>query len=312
MRVVHTFAELPGAARHVSLAIGVFDGVHRGHQTVIGRARDTARESGGDAVALTFDPHPLRVLAPDKAPPLLTSTAHKLRLIEALGVATCVVLRFDEDFAHTPPADFIASVVRALPDSHRICVGSRFRFGHHRAGDVALIRELSARFGYQAEEITSVMAGADMISSSAIRRHVQAGQLDRAATMLGRPFSVLGAVTRGDQLGRQLGYPTANLVPGNEVLPPDGVYAVRIATGAHRLAGMANIGIRPTLARRSADRRLEVHIFDFADDLYGTELEVEFLAALRPEQQFASLADLRAQLTRDEQAARALLAPEKM
>lgn len=308
MRVVHTFAELAGVARDVSLAIGVFDGVHRGHQAVIGRARAAADEAGGDAVVLTFDPHPLRVLAPDKAPPLLTSTPHKLRLIEALGVATCLVLRFDEHFAHTSPADFIATVAHSLPGLRRICVGSRFRFGHHRAGDVALIRALASRYGYQAEEIASVMAGDEMISSTAIRRHVQAGQLDRAAAMLGRPFSVLGTVTRGDRLGHQLGYPTANLIPGNEVLPPDGVYAVRIvASGAYR-CGMANLGHRPTVAGRPAERRLEVHVFDFNGDLYGAEVEVAFVAALRPEQKFASLADLRAQLARDEQSARAILA----
>jgi riboflavin kinase/FMN adenylyltransferase len=187
-------------------------------------------------------------------------------------------------------------------------VGSRFRFGHHRAGDVALIRALAPRYGYQAEEIASVMVGEDMISSTAIRRHVQAGQLDRAAAMLGRPFSVLGAVGRGDQLGRQLGYPTANLIPGNEVLPPDGVYAVRILVDGQWRGGMANLGHRPTVAGSPDGRRLEVHLFDFTGDLYGAEVEVAFVAALRPEQKFARLADLRAQLARDEQSARAMLA----
>jgi riboflavin kinase/FMN adenylyltransferase len=307
MRVVDSFADVPDRTRDLALAIGVFDGVHRGHQAVIGRARAAAHELGGAAVVLTFDPHPIRVLAPDKAPPLLTSTPHKLRLIEALGVATCVVLRFDEPFAHTPPADFIAAVVQGLPGLRRICVGSRFRFGHHRAGDVALIRALACRYGYQAEEIPSVMAGEEMISSTAIRRHVQSGRLDRAAAMLGRPFSVLGTVTRGDQLGRQLGYPTANIVPTNEVLPPPGVYAVRVLVAGQWLPGMANLGTRPTVPATAPEPRLEVHLFDFNADLYRAEVEIAFITPLRPEQKFASLADLRAQLARDEQSARDIL-----
>ena len=307
MQVVHTFDELAKVSHDVCLAIGVFDGVHLGHQRVIGQAREAARAAGGTAVVLTFDPHPVRVLAPTKAPPLLTSTAHKLRLIAALGVDACLVLRFDQQLANTSPTDFIDTVARSAHSLKRICVGSRFRFGHNRSGDVALIARLGPQYGYVAEEITSVTVGDEMISSTAVRQHVLHGNLDRAQAMLGRRFSVLGTVVRGDTLGRQLGYPTANINPHNEVLPANGVYAVLVHIGQAVHPGMANIGVRPTVQADASEHRLEVHLLDFTGDLYGQDLEVEFCSKLRAEQKFDSLSALRAQLARDEHAARSAL-----
>jgi riboflavin kinase / FMN adenylyltransferase len=304
MQIFRTFDELAKRSQNVCLAIGVFDGVHLGHQRVIGQARDDARGCGGTSVALTFDPHPMRVLQPDKAPLLLTSTDHKLALIERLGVDACLVLTFDKAFSLTPPEEFIETVARRTNHLQEICVGARFRFGHDRAGDVRLMEALAPKYGFVAKEIQSVKQGDEMISSSAIRQHVVHGRLDRAAAMLGRPFSILGTVEPGDHRGHELGFPTANLDPHNEVLPPDGVYAVRVAIAAEQFGGVVNIGVRPTFAERQPRRVLEVHIFDLRRDLYGKDIEVFFLAKLRDEQKFGSVEALKTQIAADVRAAR--------
>ena len=327
MRIVRTFEELSTAARDVCVAIGVFDGVHLGHQRVIAEARTDAHAIGGTSVVLTFDPHPLRVLHPEKAPPLLTSTPHKLRLLEQLNVDVCLLLTFDILFSEQPPEQFIESLARHSHSLLEICVGTRFRFGHNRAGNVRLIEKLAPVHGYLAKEVASVKSGEEMISSTAVRQHVLHGRLDRAAAMLNRPFSILGTVEPGDACGRQFGYPTANLNPSNEVLPPDGVYAVRVCMvgQASRLSaapqsdarnasptfdGVANIGVRPTFKDRSHQRILEVHIFDLARDLYGLEVEVSFVQKLRDERKFDSADALKRQIGDDIAEARGILAKQ--
>ncbi len=300
MRILRTFEELTG---NVFLAIGVFDGVHLGHQRVIGQARDDAKTAGGESVALTFDPHPMRVLRPEQAPLLLTSTEHKLGLIRQLGVDACLLVTFDKTFSETPAEKFIEQIAFC----RQVCVGTRFRFGHDRAGNVALMEKLAPRYGFTVKEIKSVSTtDGEMISSTAVRKHVVTGNLDRAAAMLGRPFSVLGSVEHGDHRGHELGFPTANVNPHNEALPPDGVYAVRIRLGGDRLAGVVNIGFRPTFA--GTTHRLEVHIFEFDRSLYGEPVELEFVRKLRDERKFASMNELKAQIVADVAAARQLLA----
>lgn len=307
MQVFRTFEELARHSHTVCLAIGVFDGVHLGHQRVIGQARDDARTAGGTSVVLTFDPHPLRVLVPDKAPRLLTSTEHKLALMEKLVVDACLLLPFDKAFSLTPPEQFIDTVARQSNQLQEICVGTRFRFGHNRAGDVRLMEALAPQYGFVAKEIKPVTLGEEMISSTAVRQHVLNGRLDRAAAMLGRPFSILGTVEPGDHRGRELGFPTANLNPHNEVLPPDGVYAVRVAIDTKSFGGVVNIGVRPTFTDAQPRHVLEVHILNFSRDLYGREIEVLFLSKLRDEQKFASVDALKAQITTDLGKARQLL-----
>jgi len=307
MHVVRTFEELARTAPHACLAIGVFDGVHLGHQRVIGQARDDARKSGGTSVVLTFDPHPMRVLQPDRAPQLLTSTEHKLALIENLGVDACLVLTFDRAFSLQPPEQFIDTVARTMNPLQEICVGTRFRFGHKRAGDVRLIETLAPKYGFVAREIKPVVLEHEMISSTAIRQHVLGGRLDRAAAMLGRPFSVLGTVEPGDHRGRELGFPTANLNPHNEVLPPDGVYVARAVIGRELRGGVVNIGVRPTFADRAPARILEIHLLDFDRDVYDQDVDVQFLQKLRDEKKFASAEVLKTQIAGDIQAARAIL-----
>lgn len=311
MRTVRTFEELSQVARNVYLAIGVFDGVHLGHQRVIGQAREDARAKAGTPVVLTFDPHPVRVLQPDKAPPLLTSTPHKLALIEQLGVDVCLLINFDLSFAQTPPASFIEQLAHRITGLQKICVGSRFRFGHNRTGDVRLIETLATSHGFVVKEIKSVQTpDGEMISSTAVRQHVQQGNLDRAAAMLGRSFSILGTVEKGDRVGRDLGFPTANINPKNEVMPPNGVYAVRARIGSETHGGVVNIGIRPTFESRTHQRILEVHLLDFKRDIYGQDVDVLFLKKLRDEKKFESAESLKQQIAADVQTARALLATE--
>jgi len=295
MRLLRTFAELPAKA---NLAIGVFDGVHLGHQRVISEAR----AAGSPAVALTFDPHPMRILRPDQAPVLLTSTEHKLTLFRQLGLDACLLINFDKAFSETPAEKFIEQIATC----RQVCVGTRFHFGHGRTGNVALMEKLAPRYGFTVKEIKSVLtADGEMISSTAVRKHVLSGNLDRATAMLGRHFSILGTVEHGDHRGHELGFPTANLNPHNEAFPPDGVYAVRVQLADTKLNGVVNIGVRPTFAGKA--RRLEVHILDFNQGLYGQEIEVEFVNQLRGEQKFAAVDELKAQIAADVQAARRLL-----
>ena len=299
MQVFRTFEELGKHSQKVCLAIGVFDGVHLGHQRVIGQARDDARAADGTSVVLTFDPHPRRVLQPDKAPLLLTSTEHKRALIAKLGVDACLLLTFDKPFSLTPAEQFIGAVARQTNQLQEICVGTRFRFGHNRAGDVRLMEALAPQYGFVAKEIKSAMLGEEMISSTAVRQHVLNGRLDRATAMLGRSFSILGTVEPGDHRGRELGFPTANLNSHNEVLPPDGVYIVRVVVGEDPFGGVVNIGVRPTFAGTQPQRTLEVHILDFAREIYGQNVEVLFLSKLRDEQRFASAEALKTQIAAD-------------
>jgi riboflavin kinase/FMN adenylyltransferase len=307
MQIFRTFEELAKHSHGVCLAIGVFDGVHLGHQRVMRQARDDAQADGGTAVVLTFDPHPLRVLQPNKAPLLLTSTEHKLALIDKLGVDACLLLTFDKPFSLTPAEQFINTVAHQTNQLREICVGTRFRFGHGRTGDVRLMEALAPQYGFVAREIKSVMLGEEMISSTAIRQHVLSGQLDRAAVMLGRTFSILGTVESGDHRGRELGFPTANLNAHDEVLPPDGVYAVRVMIGSEQFGGVVNIGVRPTFASARSLRVLEVHILDFTRELYDQKVEVLFLSKLRDEQKFASSEALKTQIAADVHATRQIL-----
>ena len=304
MKVFRTLAELAATNRPVSLAIGVFDGVHLGHQRVITAARDRARPAGGQAVALTFDPHPLAVLQPAHAPPLLTATPHKLALFAELGLDAVVLLHFDATVAGIPAADFVAQIAFC----RHICVGTRFHFGHDRAGTPALLAELAPRAGFTVTALNPVCTPAgELISSTAIRQHIGAGHLDQAAAMLGRPVAIRGTVIHGAGLGRQLGFPTANLAAPHAACPPDGVYLTRVTgAGAAGLTGVINIGWRPTFADQPPHRTLEVHLLDYNRDIYGAELEVRFVRKLRDEQKFPDVTALKAQIAADIAAARQL------
>ncbi|MES2924713.1 MAG: bifunctional riboflavin kinase/FAD synthetase [Verrucomicrobiota bacterium] len=294
--------ELPALGVPLHLALGVFDGVHVGHQAVIARAVEAAAREGGLAGLLTFDPHPIRVIAPSKAPTKLLETLdHKARVVGDLGVQLFIPLHFDMDLAKMEASEFIAQLTVA--PVRTIAVGEDWRFGHHRSGDVTFLEQEAERRGFKLEAVPPVMHDGERISSTRIRQAIRDGNLGDADHMLGRPYTVSGTVIEGKKLGRTIGFPTANLATGEAQLPMDGVWAVgvRLADGRD-LAGVANLGVRPTL--HGETRTLEVHLFDFSEDLYGLEIEVRFQKHLRPEIKFPSLDALRLQIQRDANEAR--------
>jgi riboflavin kinase/FMN adenylyltransferase len=298
---IEDLAAVPGP---IFLAIGVFDGVHLGHRAVIGRTLGDARNAGGTAVVATFDPHPARILRPERAPRILTSTPHKQRLIRNLGVEHLLILPFSREFAETEPEKFLQDLAEAGRPLREICVGHEWCFGKNRAGNLALMAEVGRRLGFEEVGVPAVQIDGEVASSTLIRNAIEAGDLARAARFLGREYAILGTVVRGEQLGRRLGFPTANLAAHNEQFPPNGVYAVDVQRNGTRLRGVANIGVRPTVANASGERLLEVYLFDFDGDLYGYDLEVTFRRFLRPEQKFPSLDALKAQIAADVKAAR--------
>ncbi len=260
LRAIDELKSLPGSTH---LAIGVFDGLHIGHQAVIGRALESSRQNGGNAVVVTFDPHPVRVLRPEKAPRLLTSTRHKVKLIEKLGVDAVLLLEFTLEFSKTPPEIFIENLVRSANHLRQICVGQEWTFGANRSGSIRLLEELAAKMGFQVASVPPVSIDMRVVSSTLIRSAVECGDLASAAKYLGREFTVLGTVTEGRQLGRRLGFPTANLRAHNELFPPNGVYAAKAWFRENEYGGVVNIGVRPTIENESGERTLELHLFDF-------------------------------------------------
>lgn len=299
MKILTGIEELAGLPGPVVLSIGVFDGVHPGHLAVLGRALADARTLGGTAVALTFEPHPMRVMRPEAAPRLLTSAAHKARLIAAAGLPYLLTVEFDSAFAAQPPEAFIRRLVAAARPLAEICVGENWAFGARRAGNVTLLRTLGIEFGFAVAEVPAVREDGATVSSTRIREAVQRGDLAAARRLLGRNYTILGTVEPGRQLGRTIGFPTANLRAHNEQFPPDGVYAVRVELDGRTFGGVANIGYRPTVEPSGTERRLEVHVFDFAGDLYGRDVEVDFVEFLRGERKFPDVAALRAQISAD-------------
>jgi len=304
LRAIADLAAVPGP---VFLAIGVFDGVHLGHRSVLLRALTDAQAGGGNAVAVTFDPHPAKILRPDAAPRLLTASAHKLQLIHGLGIETVLVIPFTAQFAATPPEEFVLQLHAACHPLREICVGHEWSFGRGRAGNLEMLQKMGDRLGFDEIGVPAVQVDGEIVSSTAIRAAVETGDLKRAALLLGRDYSILGTVVRGDQIGRSLGFRTANLSAHNEQFPPNGVYAVTAVWRGRRLKGVVNLGVRPTIASTTGERLLELHLLDFHQDIYGEDVEVTFITCLRPEQKFTSLDALKTQIARDVAEARLVL-----
>ena len=305
MQVFHDWRDLPAAARGGAVALGNFDGVHLGHAHVL-RTAHAARPDAPRAV-LSFEPHPRELFRPDDPPFRLTLPAERAAALAAQGVALLYELRFDRDFSQITAEQFVADILhRGLGARHLVC-GPDFAFGHRRGGDVAFLAQRAESLGIGLTVATPFGDASGPISSSRIRRALQDGYPERAAAMLGRPWAILGAVQHGDARGRTIGFPTANIPLGRHLEPARGVYAVtvRLPDGTTR-PGVANIGRRPTV-NAGTESRLEVHLFDFAGDLYDAELAVALHGFLRAEQRFAGLDELRAQIARDAEAARRLL-----
>jgi len=292
----------PGARDSV-IAIGSFDGVHRGHRTLLERVVREAREIGAEPAVLTFEPLPRELLMPDAAPPRLSALGTKLAAFADAGIVTAYVCRFTRAFASLTAAEFAARL-RTHHGARRVLVGRDFRFGAKRAGDVTVLAEEGRRHGYAVEVQATVDDGAERVSSTRVRAALAAGDLDLAARLLGRPFTVCGRVVHGRKLGRSLGFPTANvqLPPGRPAMT--GVFAVRCLGAATRgLEGVASLGYKPVV-EAGGPATLEAFLFDFSGDLYGRRVSIEFLKKLREEENYPSLDVLVAQIRRDCDAAR--------
>jgi riboflavin kinase/FMN adenylyltransferase len=299
MNLIHAAKNLNAAGRKVCLAIGVFDGVHLGHQQIIRQTISDARQHEGIALVVTFDQHPNAIVAPDKTPPLIYSQSQKSRAIESLGADALLVLHFDKAFSEQTGEAFIRSLARDLGSIQSICVGAEFVFGHKRSGNVELLKKLGAELNFAVHGIAAVSLDDKVVSSTRIREAIRNADFDAANQMLGRAYSIAGLVAQGDKLGRMLGFPTANLDTTGMLLPPNGVYAAHARVGGKEFRAVLNIGIRPTVGQKATAPRLEVHLLDFAGGIYGTEMEVTFVARLRSEMKFDSLDALKAQITRD-------------
>lgn len=308
MEILRSIPELSQWQGPLFLAIGVFDGVHRGHQAVISTSADHARAANGTPVVVTFDPHPEKVLRLQSAPHLLSATQHKVALIQALGVRHLLIINFDKQFAATEPEDFVRQLVAHSKPLREICVGHEWSFGKNRRGNLEFLKSLGAKMAFHVIGVPPVKTNDEVVSSTAIRQAIERGDFARAAAMLGREYTVLGTVVRGDSLGKKIGFPTANLSAHSEQFPPNGVYAAvaRLVDGMH--CGVVNLGVRPTVTNGKSERVLEVHLFDFDRDIYGRDVEIRFVKFLRPETKFASVDALVAQIRRDVDQARELFA----
>lgn len=311
MNIIYGIGKAKRALKNAVLAIGVFDGLHVGHQKLIRAAVKRAKSIGGPAVVMTFSPHPVQVLCPDSYLPFVVSLPHRLGLIERLGVATCVVVRFTKRLSRLTAQQFIKRYLVDHIHPAEVFVGRDFRFGRDRGGSVECLREAGRKYGFKIRVVSPVAAGGKKIGSSRIRRLITEGKLHLAGRFLGRRVSVTGRVVRGNGRGKTLGFPTANIHPCNEVIPPVGVYAVRVAAGKRHFGGMANVGRRPSFKGKGNHVNVEVHIFDFKKTLYGKEIAVEFIKKIRDEKMFGSRKKLIAQLKRDEIRSKSILRPAR-
>jgi riboflavin kinase/FMN adenylyltransferase len=280
------------------LALGNFDGLHRGHMKIIDRVRRRAGERGGTPAAMTFDPHPSRVLRPDKAPPLLMTTEQKLEALGRAGMQGVAVVRFTQELSLWEPEQFVRTVLVDWLHVAEVWVGANFLFGHNRAGTFSVLRTLGGRYGFRAEKIDPVRYKDFVVSSTRVRRLLSEGRVDEAAALLGHHFFLDGTVTRGAGRGRGIGFPTANICSDNELVPPPGVYATLVTLGDVVHSSITNVGFRPTFG--DVDRvTIETHVFDFDRDLYGQRLRLSFVQRLRDERAFPDVDALRAQIEAD-------------
>lgn len=306
MDVVY-FPDDPRPSRWMSpvLALGNFDGLHRGHQKIIERVRRSAADRNGAALVLTFDPHPPRVVRPDKAPPLLMTMPQKLDALSKAGLTGTAVVRFTEAFSKWSPDAFVRQVLVEWLRVSEVWVGADFLFGHERAGTFSVLRTLGAQYGFKAEKIDPVRYKDFVVSSTRIRRLVAEGRVDEAGALLGHHYAIGGTVVHGAQRGRLLGFPTANLSTDNELVPPTGVYATAAEIGGTRWPAVTNIGVRPTFESAGAVT-IETHVLGLDADVYGAPLSLSFIQRLRDERRFPDVDALKEQIQADVRRARRL------
>jgi riboflavin kinase / FMN adenylyltransferase len=310
MRIIHRLEELTAPVSRAVVTIGNFDGVHLGHREIFRRVVQRAQELDGTAVVLTFVPHPLKVLDPERAPRLLNTYAEKERLIAASCIDLMVSLPFTRQLAAMPADRFVTEILMRRIGLVHLIVGADYAFGRNREGDVPFLQRKGAEFGFTVEALEPVRTGAEVYSSTLIRRRLGAGDVAGVVALLGRHFTLEGRVTHGANRGRQLGFPTANLVTDKEILPRPGVYAVKVRWREEFFAGVMNIGFNPTFGTERIS--LEVHLLDFHGDLYGETLRVYFIERLRDEMVFPSAAALVEAIARDVAVARKILASSRL
>lgn len=297
------------ATSPVALTIGNFDGVHLGHQAMLAKLRAAAAARGLPACVMTFEPHPREFFAPDQAPVRLTSMREKLELLAAHGVERTHVLRFNFALAQVTAQEFIERILVRGLGVRWLQVGDDFRFGARRSGDLDMLKARALRHGYDVEAMATVVLDGERVSSSAVRDALVAGDLVKAARLLGRPYSISGRVVRGDRLGRALGFPTANVQMKHNRPPLTGIFAVEFRRGSGALLqGVASLGVRPTVKAQGAAPVLEVYVFDFNEQIYGEHVRVDFLHKFRDEARYVDLETLKQQIARDVEHARSFFA----
>jgi riboflavin kinase/FMN adenylyltransferase len=286
---------------HPVLALGNFDGLHRGHLKIIERVRRGAAEHGGTPMAMTFDPHPPRVVRPDKAPPLLMTTTQRLEALHRAGIACVAVVRFTHELSEWAPETFVRTVLAEWLRVSEVWVGANFLFGHDRSGNFSLLRTLGQQHGFRADKIDPVRYKDFVVSSTRIRRLVTEARIDEAGALLGHPYFLDGTVVEGRKRGKTIGFPTANMVTENELIPPHGVYATTMTIDGVVHAGVTNIGVRPTFDE--TEPTIETHLLRYSGDLYGRRVRLSFVQRLRDERRFDSVDALRAQIEADQRRA---------
>lgn len=307
MKIVHRISDLRNRKCPICLAVGFFDGVHLGHQNVLRRTIEHARKIGGEAWAMTFDPHPLKILNPEAAPRMLTTSHHKLQLLQQFGLDGCLLIPFNRKFASIPAASFLQKLDRDIPALAAIFMGHDWHFGHKGLGNYQLLCDWAARHpDLTIHQVEAVQRGGQPISSTRVRNTIATGKIAESTRLLGRPYSILGTVQHGNRIGRKIGYPTANIAPSNEAHPPTGIYAIQAIIHGKAFPGIVNFGFHPTVAPVKKNL-LEVHLFNVKQNLYGHRLEVFFLRKLRNEKKFPDLKSLIQQIRRDELKARKIL-----
>ena len=304
MKVISLNGNFKPHLKRTCAAIGIFDGMHRGHQYLIKQMLATARRLKAQPVVITFFPHPAHVLKPELKLGYLNSFEERLCLLSRLGIDTCLVVRFDRSFAKIKPQKFIKDILVKQWGVKADFVGENFRFGKDRSGDIALFQKLALECGYEMHAVPALKQGRKVISSTRVRQLVGTGKINEAAGLLGRPVSMGGIVVKGSNRGNTLGYPTANVAYEADILPPQGVYAVKVRLEKKLYRAIANLGTRPSFDTQISKLLLEVHILDFSKDIYGKRLEVEFLKKVRNEKKFKSPQQLIRQIQKDEAFAR--------
>jgi riboflavin kinase/FMN adenylyltransferase len=292
---------------HPVLALGNFDGLHRGHLKIIERVRRGAAEHGGTPMAMTFDPHPSRVVRPDKAPTLLMTKEQRLEALERAGIKAVAVVRFTTELSQWDPEMFVRTVLVEWLRVSEVWVGANFLFGHDRGGNFSTLRTLGQRYGFRADKIDPVRYKEFVVSSTRVRRLVAEGRMDEAGALLGHQYYIDGVVVEGKHRGRELGFPTANLKTDNELLPPNGVYATTTTIDGIVHPSISNIGLRPTFGD-TTKTMIEAHVMGFDGDLYGRPVRLGFVQRLRDERKFEDVDALRAQMEADRRRAERLFA----